>query len=96
MRGTALLVAFAFSAVLFVWTFGSVDLILMVERPPALDPVGVVRTLMFAPGYVAFLLAAVLTNLGVLVDPGSAAGILATALSALSSLGIIRAFAGPA
>ena len=95
MRGTAVFLAFALSALLFLWTFGSMYFIVIIELMPALDPIGVVRAILFAPGYSAFLLGETLTNLGLSVDPPAAAAILASALSVAACVGLARLFADP-
>jgi hypothetical protein len=74
------------------WTTLSLYFVIVLEQPPALDAVGILRTVVLAPGYVAFLVAAALATVGVVMNPWVIAGIVGVAIGALASLPVVRAW----
>ena len=93
MRETALILFIWLSAAAFLWTFGSVYFVIVIALPPALDPIGILRTILLAPGYLSYFVGGTLAALGLSVNPWTGAAIIALALSALAALLAIRVVA---
>ena len=90
MHGTLLFLVGWLSALSFSWTFGSIYFVFQLELPPAWDPIGIVRTIALAPGYVAILLGGALAQLSLSFSPWTGASIVAIALASLSSWLVAR------
>jgi len=72
------------------WTELSLYFVIILEQPPALDPIGLLRTLALAPGYLAFLVAAALATAGIIMNPWVSGAIVGLAFGIVVSLTAMR------
>jgi hypothetical protein len=90
MRETLIFLVGGLSALSFLWTYGSIYFVFQLELPPRLDPIGIMRTIALAPGYLAISLGDALAQLSLSVSPWTGAFIVAIAIASISSLVVTR------